>query len=58
MVVQKEPWAKISTVESGKSLFKMHKVVVSYALSDKNTAYVKEHASILLDKNATKKSVC
>ena len=47
----KEPWAKISTVESGKSLFKMHKVVVSYALSDKNTAYVKEHASILLDKN-------
>jgi hypothetical protein len=44
---QKAPWAKLNTVESGKSLFKMHQVKVSYELSDKNNDIVKRHASIV-----------
>lgn len=41
------PWFARNNVEIGKGLFKMHKVEVSYKLSDKNDAIVQRHASIL-----------
>ena len=44
---QEEPWFERNEVEIGKGLFKMHKVEVSYKLSDKNDAIVQRHASIL-----------
>ena len=44
---QEEPWFERNTVEIGQGLFKMHKVEVSYKLSDKNDAIVQRHASIL-----------
>lgn len=44
---KKSPWFERNTVKIGESLFKMHKVEVSYALSTKNNAIVLKHASIL-----------